>query len=798
MQVGVNSGALKNVGRDFTYKSKVRFESEQKSVIATFIITFLLSRVVLFIGQGDIVGMAPFGIVFLMAMIMTGSESKVIASSIAGFIGYFTIINELSDIMWYIATILMFLVYSLILTKLERKSKIYVLYGIVFTVQILSGLIAGGYTVGLNFTLAAINTVVLVPIYYVINYGLRCAYEYNSNYFFNVEELISIALILCLMVAGVGGVTVFDLSIRNILGYLMIMLISYLGGAANGTAIGVAMGIVIGISSGNMITGVGFYAVIGLVCGLFKDTGKVFSFLSSILIYFILALYSKDLTVVGSSEVILAGLIFLLSPKKVLNVIEAELDNEIKGENLSSNHLEQVKAEFTERIEVLGEALELVATSIKDMSENDKLSYKNKSTELIDNLSNRVCSTCERGVRCWKREFNQTYIAVERLIQSREEGYPEFPSDLEKKCKHKRLLVKEADNIVNISKIQELERRRIEEGRKIVSNHIVNISKNLDHMFDDFKRDVSWCGNLERVVRKELNKNSIKYKDIFCYTDKGGKLKVRINMENCEGGRYCAKNVLPIINDIVRTPMTLGEDGCRINPNNKDCTVTLSEVPKYQVISYAAMDIKEGEKYTGDSYTFGKAGNGKYITILSDGMGSGPEAGRDSRITVDLVEKFMQSGFDIDTSLNTVNSIMSMKFDESEKYSTLDMNMIDLYTGKVKFYKVGATTSFIKRGKTIKKISSNMPPFGLMDRMEVEGLEETLRDGDFIITLSDGVLDVCKSEVGNSAWLENYLQGNKSGARDLVTDILEESKRVNNGRIKDDMTIVVSRVSAVY
>ena len=82
-------------------------------------------------------------------------------------------------------------------------------------------------------------------------------------------------------------------------------------------------------------------------------------------------------------------------------------------------------------------------------------------------------------------------------------------------------------------------------------------------------------------------------------------------------------------------------------------------------------------------------------------MGSGPEASKESKMTVDLVEKFINCGFGIDTALNTVNSIMTMKFDEDEKFSTLDMNTIDLYSGKISFIKVGATTSFIKRGKEI-------------------------------------------------------------------------------------------------
>ena len=50
---------------------------------------------------------------------------------------------------------------------------------------------------------------------------------------------------------------------------------------------------------------------------------------------------------------------------------------------------------------------------------------------------------------------------------------------------------------------------------------------------------------------------------------------------------------------------------------------------------------------------------------------------------------------------------MGMKFKEDEKFTTLDMNSIDLYTGEIEFIKVGASMSFIKRGNEIEVINSS-------------------------------------------------------------------------------------------
>ena len=57
------------------------------------------------------------------------------------------------------------------------------------------------------------------------------------------------------------------------------------------------------------------------------------------------------------------------------------------------------------------------------------------------------------------------------------------------------------------------------------------------------------------------------------------------------------------------------------------------------------------------SYSFGKSVGGSYVTILSDGMGSGPDAGRESNTTVSLVEQFLEAGLSKETAVEMINSI---------------------------------------------------------------------------------------------------------------------------------------------
>lgn len=177
-------------------------------------------------------------------------------------------------------------------------------------------------------------------------------------------------------------------------------------------------------------------------------------------------------------------------------------------------------------------------------------------------------------------------------------------------------------------------------------------------------------------------------------------------------------------------------------------------------------------------------------------MGSGPEAGLESEAAIELIEKFMEGGFSEATMLNAVNSIMGMKFSEDEKFTTLDMNSIDLYTGEVKFTKVGASMSFIKKGAEVEVINSSSLPFGILDDINITPIKKKVKQGDIIVTISDGVIDVDKGNIGDYSWIVDYLKGEQNNPELISREILELAKKKCDGKVLDDMTIVVSKLYA--
>lgn len=795
MQYGVKIDNYKRAKDSENVKNNMKIEASSIGLIMAMVAGLLISRVYLDMTFGVVQVLAPFGLAYLIAI--TNYERKYILSSSLGVIvGYITLFNKVSNFSAYI--IISTIVTIISMSKLNKKARNIASFIIVFSGLFVYGVLVGSSDIILHLIGAISVTALVFPIYYVVSYTLKCIEEINTQYFFSIDEIVSIELFICLLIVGIGTLSINDISFRNIAAILFIIALAFISDTNMGAGAGITMGIILGFATGNLMESIAIYGACGLVAGIFRESGKLFTALSFNIIFVIVTLYSGVFNNISFIEALVGTGIFLLIPKKIYNKISLEINKDKKVGHFSEVRFAEIKDELTERLKDFTEVLSIMGKSLNNLVGNDKLAIKNKGNALVENLSDRTCSDCDMRYMCWKRELHQTYNAFSDLIRNYENNSGAFPHELEKKCIKKYALVKNLEDIMNIYMVNETLKSRLGEGRKILSNHINNMSVTISEIVDEFGNELHLCTDVEKSIKKSLLKYGINFGSLICYNDKNGRIKIKMQMENCMGSQTCIKTVLPIISETIGKNMSIGSEGCNINSKNNMCEIVIEEAPKYHINSHVAVATKEGEKFTGDSYSYGRTKDGNYITVISDGMGSGPEAGLESKVSVEIIEKFMEVGFDEKIAIDAVNAIMSIKFSEDEKFSTLDMNKIDLYTGNAKFMKVGAIESFIKRGNKVEVINSNTLPFGVLEEPDVDTVEKQVSNGDVIVSISDGILDVRNDGSFDTTWLIEFLKSTKyRQPKDLSIAILEKAKELSGGKAKDDMTVVVSKVFAI-
>jgi stage II sporulation protein E len=758
-----------------------------------FIGTFLISRVLL------INYIAPFGIALLISVSVSGEDKLPLVAGCGTLFGYVTLINNLNEAPSYIVLVGIVVLSGYIISSLNKKKQLTIIFSIVFIEFVAYKL----FIVKLNLSIAAFNsvleTVCIFSLYFILNYSITCIKELKTKHLFSNEEIISIAVTASLAISGTWGVSVFGIALRNVLALGFILCISYVKGSTVGSAAGVAMGVIVGISTNNLPVFISVYGFCGLVAGIFKEIGRIFTGLSYIVTFSLLIVYSNINGQFKLMEVLIAAVIFFIIPNKIYNKLEIELDFEKKHENISGNYVAKMKEILVNRLDSFSDVLTNMSTILENLAENDKLVMKSKSSALIENLADRVCGSCNMNAMCWRRENFYTYNAFGELIQNFQENNNKIPYEIERKCVKRTVLFKNTEEIVNNFMINEMYRKRLSEGRELLASQFNNMAVSVSEIIEDFNANIKVDIDAENNIRRILDKSNIKYKDIFCIINKNGRVVVKLKMAACGGRQICVKSLLPYINEALHRNMCIVDDGCNIDIVDNSCTVTYEEAPKYHIGSYARRLCKDEEKYSGDSFSFSKLCDGTYMTILSDGMGSGPQAEQESNAAVELIEKFAHTGFNKITAINTVNSIMTLKFSADEKFSTVDLSSIDLYTGETEFMKVGAVASFIKSGSKVEVIKSKTLPMGVLDKVDIDITNKKVKNGDIVVMLTDGALDYNKESAGKVDWIVDFLEDTSCNSpKELVDIIIEKAMELSGGKIKDDITVVVSKVYELY
>ncbi|MHB9145269.1 MAG: SpoIIE family protein phosphatase [Symbiobacteriia bacterium] len=200
---------------------------------------------------------------------------------------------------------------------------------------------------------------------------------------------------------------------------------------------------------------------------------------------------------------------------------------------------------------------------------------------------------------------------------------------------------------------------------------------------------------------------------------------------------------------------------------------------------------KGGAPVSGDALLHRQLDGNRLLLALSDGMGAGPLAARESRVTIDLIERLLAAGFAPDVAIRTINSILLLRSPE-ETFATLDLLLLRLESGRADFLKTGAAPSFVRRGSRVSVIKSASLPAGILTQIEVPLTQHQLRAGDLVVMVTDGLLtDLSEGEVAD------FLQRFPRQEPQLVAEaLLSRALGGPASRPLDDITVCVVLLTA--
>lgn len=326
------------------------------------------------------------------------------------------------------------------------------------------------------------------------------------------------------------------------------------------------------------------------------------------------------------------------------------------------------------------------------------------------------------------------------------------------------------------------------ESKRLISMYLKETGNIIKGLSSENTGMISVDIKKEEKIGYTLDEIKLKCMDVMIINEKGRE-KVIVKMKSKGSNIIKLSQVEKCISNIMNKKYVSTHDKKYVE--NKLTTYTFIPDTNYFVMHGIAKKTIN-ESGSGDNFSCINLDNGQTLLSISDGMGTGDKANWESSQVVELIEEFSQCGYSEELTLTLINNLFISKADMSP--ATVDMSIIDKHSGMCDIVKSGAATTYVKREGWVEAIKSTSLPIGVMGNVDVETAKKKLYDGDFVIMVSDGILESVCEEEKDEVISNIILEAKSKKPKELAFEILNKVCEINDNRINDDMTVLVTGI----
>ena len=611
-------------------------------------------------------------------------------------------------------------------------------------------------------------------------FGLVLSPESLTGETAELRHSISCAIFAACGLMGLASIRLWNtLSVGRFLAMLAVMAAGFCGGPLTGCSAGAAMGLGMDMAGSDQLFFTAAYALAGLFSGALHRYGRLtfsVAFCAGNAVSVLLG-WGGGAPIAALYECFAATVVFMLLPQAALTPVGSLLrvgrgHGETAFRYYQAERLDQLAAGFRRLYEA-------AAAEPPPRRENADV------TAVFDRAADIVCRSCAGKTQCWKKDYAETVqslaSAAESMTRRGTLAVSDLPVSFRQKCVAPGAFASTVNGELRGMMYRRQYAARLREGRMAAYGQFLDMAE----VMSDAARQLSGAAGPDAAAERRLIRY-LKSRELdgACSAFRDGHGRLRIALEGAE-----IESLADEPEYLERLSAALGVRLCRVDPQEKGRILLRQAEPLAVSVGIAALK-KEGEAVSGDRETYFKTDSGLLCVILSDGMGTGEAAAGESSCAVDILEALLRAGVEPLCAMRLLNAAAMLKNGEEWGYATVDLCCIDLYTGETCFYKYGAAPSYVKTGRTVRRVKCSSLAAGMLsgDSAAPDVYRMKLRPGHVALIASDGVL----AERGDG-WLREILLGS-DGVE--VKDIAKQALRAAAGRFgnADDMTALAIRV----
>lgn len=588
------------------------------------------------------------------------------------------------------------------------------------------------------------------------------------------KEQLMLSAFLGLLLLGMADFAVGGVSLPVILLDVYVLILVFTKGPEGlGEGILTAALLAFALEEGALLLGV--TALCALMAALVVPYGRAYAVGAFLLTALVLAVFlGAEGETWRAGSALIACLVVLVLPREWMGRLELLFNSRLFGARNVAEAMDRWKRRMAAEVEEAARLCGALSGLFDEERAGDRF-----VVEWPLGAARRVCVGCEGRVLCQREEgdFDQ---AVLRLLSAYDRGEPVRPvSPMDSHCKFFREIMTSAYQSYNQAFVHEAGLRRAAEQNEYMNRQLNGVSAMLSLLAARLREDRWGDERVEGALLPYLMRRGFAPQSVDAYYPAGRLcLNIRLGPQGSENGAALAAAVGRKLHRTMR-----------LIDQRREGQETVFEMEALQGLTarMARISLPEDEESVcGDETGELRMPSGKVVYAVSDGMGSGEEASRESRAAIDLLFDQYRLGVEKELIYENVNRLLIAR-GEKEIYATLDAASIDLTTGEAEMVKFGAPPTCLIRGGNVRTLSGEALPCGIVDEARPYIRRIRLKQRDRLVFCTDGVYDLLGKD------MEAELKKGSGQPLDRMAAALMAAAKGRGQR--DDMTIMVVEVA---
>ncbi len=765
---------INEVEKENMLKCSTESNGEKKKKIIEQVAFFFLGFLYSLAGFGK--GFSPFGV----SLSCSAPKTCLISSTLGAVVGYFLLLDSVTALRYTASVLAMTVIMMALKPFKDVLNNVITPIVVVFTCLFVTGLataVAEGINAA-NILLCFSESIVGGASAYVFTRCRNILYSKGGLSCLTSKDATCIVICVTIFLLSVSGVSIAGIYPSHIAATIMILVCSYYGRESGGAIVGICTGVTLTLGEGNVYL-IGMYAFGGLLSGVFSRFGRLASFAA-----FVFSGVAVTMISFGSANIIsvmietfAAGVVFAFLTIKFGSRLES-----ILVPTVTSPIIDSVKSDIVSKLKRASAFSVEICSNVTAVNEAFEKNEHTDCNKILKKTREQVCGSCGLYDACWKDSLEKTNRHFETLLNLKKQGvyleYKTVPQTFSGICIRTENICSNLNKMYSEYKIRQRTESRIREIHSLAAEQFLNVSSLLQSLSENVEKDVCFDMEVASRLRSAAVSIGLEATESCCTINEMDKMTLELKVKK-PYDKTLLQGLLSQLDVLTERSFNLPEI-----EEYEDCAKFIyKEKPQYRVISSCAQFNSGDEKYSGDSYATFSDNNGYFYAVLCDGMGTGARAAISSSLAVSLLEKLIKAGFGIQASIKTVNtSLISKSGDECSV--TLDLVVVDLYTGHCEFYKCGATDTLVKRKGKIVTIGFDSLPLGILNNVEITSGSGNLDSGDIMMMCTDGVREEDYYDLRQG--LKVFSEGDVRKFTEEISGIIRNKQPQKN----DDMTVL--------